>query len=581
MRESASFAPDTEEVPLRERIVADPTPALLWVAGALFLVLLELGRAAHGVLKLVGILRFLGEGIVATPAWVQGNVAESLGPAVGTTALVITAIILLILVAAPLKRFVPWSLIDAFGLELDITGTTAEDAIERLLLAVVLGVIVLVVLVTPVGGILRTILATAGGGVEWVSSLPTLTSRETIPNAGYRTPEGTWEGTAFGLSPAWAWTLRVVVVYAYTFVWLGWLWRGYNIYRTHYRHLHWTPRDDTVNRLRGHYWGLFGFVIVFMFVVMALWAPALATYSPDANLYTPYGNEFQYFDADSGQVESMTHGAANIQSRSQGGDTNVGPLSYDQFGRWAPMGTNQDGKDLFTQIVFGARISLFVGIVAVGLGGMIAVVLSLMTAYYKGLLDLLTILASDTIISIPVFLLVMMLSVIFRQARHPIVEVHDGALLLALIFAFGFWPGLWRAIRGPSLQVAEQEWVDAAKSYGQTPANTMSKHMAPYILGYIMIYASLIMGGIIIATAALSFLGLGISPPTPEWGRIISEGRPFLSTASWHISTLPGILIVLVVTAFNALGDGIRDAIDPESEIGGTTAQAAATGGGG
>lgn len=581
MSADAAFDAETEEVPLRQRIEADPTPALLWLAGAFFLVLLELGRAAHGVLQLVEMLRFLGEGLVATPGWVQGNVAESLGPAVGTGAFVITAIIILILAAALLKKFIPWSLIDAFGLELDIAGTTAEDVVERLLLAGILGIIVVVILVLPVGGLLRGILTAAGSGVEWVSSLPTLTSRETIPNAGYQTPDGSWEGTAFGLSPAWAWALRVGVVYAYAFAWLGWLWRGYNVYRTHYRHLNWTPRDDTVNRLRGHYWGLFGFVIVFMFVVMALWAPALATYSADANLYTPYGHEFQYFDAESGEVVSMTHGAANIQSRSQGGDANVGPLSYDEFGRWAPMGTNQDGKDLFTQIVFGARISLFVGIVAVGLGGMIAVVLSLMTAYYKGLLDLLTILASDTIISIPVFLLVMMLSVIFRQANHPIAEVHDGALLLALIFAFGFWPGLWRSIRGPSLQVAEQEWVDAAKSYGQTPANIMSKHMAPYILGYIMIYASLIMGGIIIATAALSFLGLGISAPTPEWGRIISDGRPFLSTASWHISTLPGILIVLVVTAFNALGDGIRDAIDPESEIGGSEAQAAATGGGG
>jgi len=97
-----------------------------------------------------------------------------------------------------------------------------------------------------------------------------------------------------------------------------------------------------------------------------------------------------------------------------------------------------------------------------------------------------------------------------------------------------------------------------------------------------MIYGSLLLGGIIISTAALSFLGLGINSPTPEWGRLVSDGRAFVSTPSWHVATIPGLMIVLVVTAFNALGDGLRDAIDPEADTGGTddTGTAAAGGGG-
>ncbi|MDL0130292.1 ABC transporter permease, partial [Halobacterium salinarum] len=140
---------------------------------------------------------------------------------------------------------------------------------------------------------------------------------------------------------------------------------------------------------------------------------------------------------------------------------------------------------------------------------------------------------------------------------------------------------LWRSLRGPALQVAEEEWVDAAKSFGQQPTVTMRKHMLPYVLGYLLIYASMTVGGIVIAMASLSFLGngLGITPPTPAWGRAISQGQPYVSSASWHIALIPGLIIVVLVTGANALGDGIRDAIDPESE-GGSEEEAAATGGG-
>jgi ABC-type antimicrobial peptide transport system permease subunit len=216
-----------------------------------------------------------------------------------------------------------------------------------------------------------------------------------------------------------------------------------------------------------------------------------------------------------------------------------------------------------------------------GIAAAVATALALVTAYYKGLVDLLTVVVGDSIVSMPRFLLILLLSVLFKEAIHPIATVYDGGILLALVFAATGWPFLWRAVRGPSLQVAEEEWIDAARSYGQRPATTMRKHMSPYIAGYMLVYASLSLGGVIIGVAALSFLGFGIQAPTPEWGRAVNEGRPFIATASWHNATIPGLLIVLVVTAFNALGDGVRDAIDPQSRTDEGAAGATATGGGG
>jgi peptide/nickel transport system permease protein len=234
-----------------------------------------------------------------------------------------------------------------------------------------------------------------------------------------------------------------------------------------------------------------------------------------------------------------------------------------------------------TNLAYGARTSLIISLTAVGIGAAIAILLSLLSAYYRGLIDIIVVFTSDTIISIPVLVLVMMLVVIFQQSNHWLAQPLDGGVLLAMILGFAYWPGMWRSIRGQSLQVAEQEWVDAAKTYGQSPLQIMRKHMAPYIMSYIMIYSSLLLGGIIITVAALSFLGLGITEPTPEWGRLISEGRPFISTSSYHVSTIAGVMIALVVIGFNAFGDGVRDAIDPEADIGGDDAGTTAGGGGG
>lgn len=409
------------------------------------------------------------------------------------------------------------------------------------------------------------------------ADLPTLLSRETIPNAGYWSGSG-YVGTFMGLSPMHAWLLRIGLIYGYALVVAGWFWVGYKWFRANYRAANWTPRDDVVDRFRNHYWGIFGLVVVFLFLVFAIFAPALGPTTVEQNIDNPYSHEFKHWNAKANTVETTTAGVANQDSRSVGSQ-NVGPMTYDDFGRFHPFGTLPSGTDLFTFLALGSRISLMVGVSSVLLSSFIATILALFSAYYKGVADLTTVLISDAVMALPQLLLLIMLTVVLADTW--IGNLYSGAFILGVIFAGTGWPYLWRALRGPALQVSEQEWVDAARSFGQKPRTIMRKHMLPYIAGYLMVYGSMTIGGAIIAIAGLSYLGLGVNPGTPEWGAAVNAGQDYVASASWHISLIPGILITLVVTGFNALGDGIRDAIDPQSEGGSTAGEAAGRGGGG
>ncbi|MFC7187731.1 ABC transporter permease [Halorubrum yunnanense] len=439
-------------------------------------------------------------------------------------------------------------------------------------------------LAPELGALLQFVAGTLPVGEAVVAAtdrIPVLLSRETIPNRGTFVPGNGWQGTFLGLSPAKAWGLRVGLIYLYGAVLLYWLWRGYLLYRNRYRTASWTPFDDIVRRFRGHRWGQFGLIVVLAFLILAVFAPALGPTTLDRNVIDPYSHELEYYDDGTGDVETVTVGAANIDSTSQGiDDRNVGPLTYDQYDRFHPFGTLPSGQDLFTQVALGARVSLFIGLVAITISGVVATGLALISAYYGGRIDLGIVLVSDATQSLPQLLVVILLSVVLSQTW--IAGLYSGGVLLALIFALTGWPSLWRAVRGPALQVSERTWVDAADSYGLAPRVTMRRHILPYIIGYLLVYASMSLGGIIIGVSGLSFLGLGISPPTPEWGRLVNVGQPLLTTVSWHIAVIPGVLIVIVVTAFNALGDGIRDAIDAETDLDNEEeATAAASGAGG
>jgi peptide/nickel transport system permease protein len=419
------------------------------------------------------------------------------------------------------------------------------------------------------------------GAKAVAESIPTLLSRETIPNQGYRTSaNGPWKGTFLGLEPMAAWLVRFSLTYAYAGAVFGWTLYGYRLYRRHYRRADWTPTDDVIRRFRAHSWGKFGLIIVLIFVVMAVFAPTLSTTTVERNVEKPYSYTMEYFDEETGSVEEIYVGDANSGSTSQGaGDDNVGLWQYDAFDRFHPFGTLPNGKDLFTFMMYGARVSLFIGLLSMAIMGCLAATFAMVTAYYKGLIDLSVVIVGDSVMAIPQLLLLILVKAVFNG--HWLDSIYNGGLLIALVFGFTGWPALWRAVRGPAFQVSTEEWVDAARSFGQRPRTTMRKHMFPYVVGYLLVYASMTLGGVIISTAALSFLGIGIDQPTPEWGTAVARGQPFIATQSWHIAMIPGVMVVAVVTAFNALGDGIRDAIDPQSEGAESETSAAAAGGGG
>lgn len=413
---------------------------------------------------------------------------------------------------------------------------------------------------------------------QYAADIPTLLSREIFPNRGYYNGE-MWVGTFLGLQPKYAWLFRFTLVYVYSFVWVGWVWVGYKWFRKHYRYADWTPRDDMADRLRSHRWGQFGFIVVFLFIVLAIFAPVMGPTTFQKNINDPFSYQTKYYDESTDSVQSIKIGNANLQSSSGGAGENVGIWTYDDFGRFHPFGTLTTGTDLFTFLAYGARISLLIGIGSIAVSGFIAIAFSMITSYYKGLADYIVVFTSDSIQALPLLLILILCVVVFRGSW--IASLYNGAILLIGIFSFFYWPFFWRAIRGPALQISEETWIDAAKSYGQTPRKIMEKHMAPYVLGYLLIYASMSIGGVIISIAALSYLGLGISPPTPEWGRAVAAGKPYVTGASWHMAFIPGVLITLVVLGFNALGDGIRDAIDPQSVEGEGGSEAAIAGGGG
>lgn len=429
-----------------------------------------------------------------------------------------------------------------------------------------------------VGSAIAGSLNAAAGAAD---GLPSLLSRNFIPNQGYQTPNGAWHGTFLGLEPMLAWLIRVVLVYTYMFVLLWWIWRGFDTYVNAYRLADWTPRDDMVRRMRTHRWGQFGLVIVLLFVGMAIFAPTISPATAEQNIYEMTSHQIEYYDADDGEVDEISVLNANLASASQGaGSTNIGFWQYDEYDRFHPFGTlSNPGADLFTFMAYGARLSLVIGLLAVSISGIMAAGFGMLTAYYKGAIDLSVVLVSDSIQSLPGILLLILVSVVFQN--HWLGQIYNGGFVIAVAFGVIYWPSLWRSIRGPAFQVSEQEWVDAAKSYGQRSTTTMRKHMLPYILGYLLIYGSMTIGGIIIGVAALSYLGLGINPPTPEWGRAIAAGQDYVTGPAWHMALIPGVLIVIVVTGFNALGDGIRDVLDPESEGEDSANEAAAAAGGG
>ncbi|AOS83373.1 ABC transporter permease [Chlorobaculum limnaeum] len=216
------------------------------------------------------------------------------------------------------------------------------------------------------------------------------------------------------------------------------------------------------------------------------------------------------------------------------------------------LGTDQYGRDIFSRVLYGSRISLSIGFLVVLISVSLGTVIGISSGYFGGWIDNTLMRIVDVLIAFPALFLILIIIATFGNSIY----------LIVITLSFTGWMGVARIVRGQVLSLKEQEFILAARSLGLSNGRIIFRHLLPNTLTPVIVAATLRIGSIILTEAGLSFLGLGVQPPTPSWGNIINEGRDSLLN-HWWISTFPGVAILSTVVCFNLIGDGIRDALDP------------------
>ncbi len=210
------------------------------------------------------------------------------------------------------------------------------------------------------------------------------------------------------------------------------------------------------------------------------------------------------------------------------------------------------GRDVLSRVIYGARISLLVAIAVVGLGLLIGVPLGLLAGYKGGVVDAIIMRTTDIFLSFPPLLLALLISVTLGR----------GLVNVIIALAVSWWPWYTRLIRGMSVSIKEKPYVEVAKSMGVSNLKIIARHILPNAISPVIVQGTMDMGSAILAASALSFLGLGAQPPTPDWGLMVSQGKDYLLNYWWY-PTFPGLAIFITVIAFNLVGDTLREILDP------------------
>jgi peptide/nickel transport system permease protein len=282
----------------------------------------------------------------------------------------------------------------------------------------------------------------------------------------------------------------------------------------------------TRQRLRRDKVAMTSLVVIIIMILLAIFAPAFA---------------------------ALVHHPANTAYPIAGENSAGQPVGPGTNGFW--LGTDDTGRDLMVRVFYGARISLFVGIVTTTIATVAGVAIGLTAGYFGGITDTILARLTDAVLAFPFVVLALALAVVFGPSLTIVIAV----------ISFFAWAGIARIVRGQTLSLKEKEYIEAARSIGAGPFRIMFIDILPNLLAPVLVIATLYIPNAVIFEATLSFLGLGIQPPTASWGNMLSAAQPFYQTAWWFV-VFPSLALLITTLAFNLLGDGIRDAMDPTTE---------------